>query len=65
MHAGEEMKLLKQVWPELLACCLAFTSLAISCHNHHRIQERLNELEIIDIPEYPPPHFEHVPEVAR
>ena len=51
------MKLLKQIWPELLACCLAFASLAMSWHNHNQIQERIHSFDI----DNHHPHFEHVP----
>ena len=53
--------MIKRLWPELLICALAAAVLAMTCYSHHRMQERLNELERITIPAYPAPPVEFAP----
>ena len=43
-------KLLKLCRLDVLAVGLALLALAVACCSHHRIQERLNDMEHIDIP---------------
>ena len=54
-----KQKLLKLCRLDVLALGLALLALAVACCSHHRVQERLNEMERIGIPidTHPPVRF--------
>jgi len=53
---------MKQLWPELLILLLVSASLLTTCYSHHRIQERLNNMERIGIPSQTLAPIELVPQ---
>ena len=54
-----KQKLLKLCRLDVLALGLALLALAVACCSHHRIQERVNDMERIGIPldTHPPVRF--------